>query len=477
MSYLLKVLRQVIVVGLVLLALSALVVTVIRFLSDTDEARAAIARMEVPPTPADGDNAMAWIAFPDQRIPDAELPSALADDVAAYAAWHESGAERLAGLADPVTGFPDAAKFGDPDDAVDTYRSPIPARYPARPRVDVPDAACSLREAGCLAKVAADPGAVRAWLDADAERLALAARSLRAEHVRYPYAPGLDSPMPAFQSWRMPLNAVALQAAEGDTAGALAQGCTLLANARRLGAGADTLIAKLVSLALADGAASLVLDLVRARPGQPLPAECGAALAPVDVAQYEACEALRFEYRMNVDLGLQLQQGLRTSWNPARLVQGWLFHDVGMQRRWTAQGLGDACADDYRAGLARGEVAPTQVPVSGFDDPACYGAVVTCILTHIAAPAYGDYQVRMLDHAAKHRLLVALAKQAAEGGDDAALLATASSPGYALAREGDDWVLTLRQPRAGEDAGFRVAASSTPVPASPSAEGAGAATE
>ena len=468
MSYLLKVLRQLVVAGLVLLALSAIVVTVIRFLSDTDEARAAVARMEVPPTPADGDNAMAWIAFMDLRIPEGEIPAALAEDVAAYAAWHAGGAERLAGIADPVTGFPEAVDYGAAAGSAQ-FASPVPARYAARPKVDVPDGACNLRDTDCLAKVAANADAVRGWLAADAERLALAERSLRAEHVRYPYAPGLDSPLPAFQSWRMPLNAVALQAADGDAPGALVRACGVMADARRLASGADMLISKLVALALTDGAAALVLDLVRAQPGLPLPAECGPALAPVDGTMYESCDALRFEYRMNIDLGQQLQQGLRSSWNPAKLAQGWLFHDVGMQRRWAARSIGEACSDDYRAAVARGEVPATEMPTSGFDDPGCYGAVITCILSNIAAPAYGDYQARMLDHAARHRLLIALAKQAAEGGDDATVLAAAASPGYPLARDGEAWVLTLKQPRAGEDASFRVAAAPAPpvAPADP----------
>lgn len=442
MSHLLKALRKIAVVVLVLLALSVALVAVLRFLSDTDEARAAIALMEAPPRPADGDNAIAWIAFLDLRIPEADIPAAFAEDVAAHAAWHASG-----------------GAWGEPG----RFESPAATRYPVRPPVAEPDKACTWGDTGCLAKVAANADAVRAWLSADAERLALAERSLKAGHARHPYAPGFDSPFLAYQAWRMPLNAVAMQAVDGDVPGAMARACALVADARRLAAGADSLIAKQVAFSLTDRAAALALDIARLQPGQPLPADCTTGFAPVDTADYELCDAFRGEYRAHIALGEYMQYRLRRSWSPAKLAQGWLLLDRDMQRRWSARTLGVACTDDFRRGLTQGEVPPA-MPVSGLHDPYCYAAFVTCVLYQVSVHRYFDYQERMLDYAAKHRLLIALARQAADGSDDATMLAAASSPGYSLEREGDAWVLDLKLPRAGERH-FRIAASPTPSPA------------
>lgn len=468
MSKAFKWLRQLFVSVLVLVLLASGAVFAIRWWSDTPEARAAVARMEQAAAPVDGENGSAWLAFVDRRIPMEEIPAALAEDVAAFADWHAAAPARLAQAGDPLTGFPATDELA----AAGGYASPVLARYPERPRVEAPEAACSLRELHCLAKVSADPDAVQAWLDADAERLELARRALAATHLRYPYAPAIDSPIASLQHLRLPLNQIALQAARGDAAGALPAACRLLVDVRRHGRLADTLITKLVTLALVDGAAGLVLDLVRAQPGAPLPADCEPALAEPVLDDYAACEAMRFEYRMNVDLGGQLQAPMRASLNPLRLAQGWLLMDQGLQARWAAQGFGDVCSEDYRAGLARGEVPAASPAITGFDQLECYGAAVSCVLSSLAAPAYDGYQRRMLDHAAKHRLLIALARQAQHGLEDAAVATTAASPGYALAREGADWVLTLQEPRSGDPAAFRVPGAATPSPLSDPASAA-----
>lgn len=459
MSSVFRWLRKLLVALVVAIVLLLLVTRALRWFADDDAARADLALMEASaPAPA-GRNGSAWLALADLEIPEAEVEAAFAEDVAAFAAWQAGAGKRLFGEGDLFAGVTSGS--------AEAYVSPLAGRYRERPRVQAPEAACTLAAADCLARVRAEPETVRAWLAADAARLALATHSLEADHVAYPYAPAIDSPLPSYQHWRLPLSAAALQAVDGDAAGALVRACGLLASARRLGGGADMLISKLVAMSLTEGAAGLVLAIQREHPGLALPAGCAPARAPVQVDDYQVCEALRFEYRMNAQYGRLMDEGLAGRWDPMSLAYRWLLLDERMHKLWVAETFAPACRDDFRSAVAAGDVPALGGRFVRTSEPRCYAAFGNCLLTGIAAPAWDGYQTRLLDHAARLRLLLAgIARQAGEI-DASAFASAAASPGYAVSRREDGWHLPLKNPRQADQPDFVL--PHAPAPADPAA--------
>lgn len=444
----------VIVFGLMLVA-----VWVLRFFAKDEAAREALARMEQPTATHTGDNGYAWLAFPDRRIPEGELAAALQAELAAFDAWQAGHGERM------LTGDGNLA-LGEVN--VGQFESPAAKRYPERPRVEVPDVACSLRDPDCLPRVREHADTVRAWLQTEAERLALAERSLAADHLSDPFPPAVDSPLPAYTTWRLALNATALQAVDGDVAGASVRACRLLDSARRFGRQGGNLIAKLVPMALAEGSAGLLLSLQRENPGLELPADCAPALAPVQAEDFLVCDALRHEYRLNATLARQLDAAL-DGWHPNKVFQRLLLQDGELQRMWLAEGLAPACGDDYRQSVLAGTVPPLGEGMIDRGQAHCYAAVINCILVEIAQPAYSDYQGRLLDHAAKQRLQIAALRAYAGQLPREDVAATAASPGYALKADEAGWTLPLRFHRGGDSAEFRVPMPpSAPLPAADS---------
>lgn len=452
MANIFKWLRQILLALLIVFVLLLVVVWSLRFYARDDAAREARVLMEQTVPETTGRNGYAWLAFIDRRIPDAELESALQAEVAAFNAWQEGQGDRLLANGRSLTlGYADTGVFD----------SPAAARYPGRAKVDVPEGACNTRQVDCLAKVRANAGEVRTWLQADAERLALAERSLAADHLGDPFPPRIDTPIVGYHVWRLALNAAALQAVDGDVAGATVRACRMFDASRRFARQAPNLISKLVPLALAEGAGGLVLSLQRENPGLVLPADCEAALVPVRVDDFQICDSLRYEYRMNAALAGQLDLAL-AGWHPGNTVQRLLLHDGELQALWLAEGLAPACRDDYREKVARGEVPPLSQPAVDRGQVACYAAVVNCMLVEIAQPAYAVYQARLLDHAAKQRLLIAAIAHAAGKLPEAEVEKAAASPGYSLLKQPQGWQLTLREPRPDEQSAFHVEAASPP---------------
>lgn len=454
MTTLLKWLRQILLALLIVFGLALAAVWTLRFFAKDEAAREARALMDRLPAPPTGGNGYAWLAFPDRRIPEAELDAAVQAELAAFQEWQAGQGERLLDNTGSLTsGYANVGQFA----------SPAAARYPERPKVPAPDLACSLRDTDCLPRVREHADLVRAWLQADAERLALAERSFEAEHLSDPFPPAIDSPLPAYSTWRLALNAAALQAVDGDVAGAAVRACRMFDSGRRFGRQGGNLIAKLVPMAMAEGAGGLLLSLQRENPGLVLPAECTPALAPVQAEEFLVCDALRHEYRMNSTLALQLDGALE-GWHPNKLLHRLLLQDGELTQLWLAEGLAPACRDDYRQSVLAGEVPPLGAGTVGRGQLRCYAAAINCMLVEIAQPAYGDYQGRLLDHAAKQRLIVAALRAGAGQLPPAQVADAAASPGYTLQVDAEGWSLPLRFHREANSAVFRV-----PLPPAPPA--------
>ena len=365
---------------LVLVVGYVLVVQVLRWIAFGDEERAALALMEVAPAAPEGDSGFKYLAYPDLEVPDSELDAALAADLEAFAEWHAAAGERFAASG-----------------SVDVRPPPLPSasRYAPRAEVVPPDVECGFRNDDCLAKLRGHEEAVRTWLDAEAERLALAEKALAAGHFLNPYPNDVASPLANFRLLRLPINDTALQALEGDVAGALPRACTLLSDSRRHLRNDGMLIEKIVTAALAEGAGGLLAGLRGLDPTLPLPGECDEALAPVQLADYQVCAALRTEYAMMSELSRQTNAAM-DGW---RLPARWVLYSDKLQRAWSASNFAPMCTAEGQAAIARGEIPDLKVQDYDRTSIDFWAAPISHILASIASPAYGDYQRRLLDHA------------------------------------------------------------------------------
>ena len=365
---------------LVLVLGYVVVVQVLRWMAFGDEERAALAVMEVAPDAPEGEGGFKYLAYAELEVPDSELDAALAADVDAFADWHATAGERFA-----TSG------------SVDVQPPPLPSasRYPPRAAVAPPDVDCGFRDGDCLAKLRGQEEAVRAWLDAEAERLALAEKALAAGHFLNPYPHDVASPLANFRLLRLPLNDIALQALEGDVAGALPRACALLSDSRRHLRNDGMLIEKIVTASLAEGAGALLADLRALDPTLPLPGECAAALAPVQLADYQVCGALRTEYAMLAELSRQTNAAM-DGW---RLPARWVLYSDKLQRAWSANHFAPMCTAEGQAAIERGEIPDLKVQDYDRTSINFWAAPISHILASIASPAYGNYQQRLLDHA------------------------------------------------------------------------------
>ncbi|ODS64364.1 MAG: hypothetical protein ABS41_02720 [Arenimonas sp. SCN 70-307] len=424
----LKWLRKSFVWLLALLVGYVLLVQVLRWIAFGEEERAALALMEPLPPPPAGEGGFKYLAFPDLDIPADELDAALARDLAAFGEWHAGAADRMT-----MRG-----------ESKEVWESPLKADYPARAALNLPKGACDINEPDCLAVMRGNEPVVREWLQAETVRLDLAERALASDHLANPYPLAIDSPLAGFQMLRLPLNAIALQALDGDLPGALDRACGLLAAERRFFAQDGMLIDKMVHGALIEGAAGLVLGLRRADPAAPMPASCAQALAPVVQEHYLACGAFKHEYGMVASVSRQVDGGGREGWHPRQAVMRWTLTSERLMRGWSATHFAPLCSDEGKAAILAGDVPVASFVPSDFASVDFWAAPFSRTLADIAAPTYDRYQDRLLDHAASLRLH--LAAIAAVGGELPidAVPENAASPGYTLTVEDGHWVLPLR---------------------------------
>ncbi|PZO09895.1 MAG: hypothetical protein DCF27_04650 [Lysobacteraceae bacterium] len=437
----LKWLRRGLFSVLVLLVLLLLAVQFLRWTAYGEEERAAVALAGVPPPPATGRSGFAALALSDFEVPKDAMDAEMAAEVRNYSRW-------LADQGDSVI-----------DGEIETWVPSVAARYPVRAPLTYSSSLCTLGGANCLALVKADTGAMRELVAGQSERLALVDQALAADHLRNPYPPSHHAPFPPYSALRLSLTQAAFDAVDGRVPEALARTCRTLAGARRFNADAHDLVGKMVFPALAEGSVALLLDLRREYPGVPLPAGCAPALVPVQPSEVLICDAMRGEFRQGAALTAMQEKAPADRWSPAALFSRWVLMDGRLQDAWMAHTLAAPCTDDYRHAVLAGSVPVSpEKPVSR-DDVRCYAALISCVLAEIALPAYGDYQGRLLDHAARLRLV--LAAHSAVGTDvrPAELHSAAASPGYAIAVDPEARTLSVRSrfARAAGTSDFKVA--------------------
>lgn len=434
----LKALRVGIVSVLGVLLLGLLGVQLLRWtaLDEHDEAMLALAR--TAPAPAVGRSGFAALALSGHDIPANAIDAEMAAEVQAYTAWLAGQGEAILAASRQAAGGNDAGLLG-------SWKPRYEGRYPARPPINADSPLCRLRATDCLALVRADTGAMRGFMAGETARLAQVDEALSADHLHSPYPPSHQAPFAPFSTLRLSLTQAAFDAADGRVPQALVRTCRTLAAARRFTPGARDLLNQMFFPALAEGSAALLLDIRREHPSEPLPAECAEALRPGEASDYLICEAMRGEFRMGAALSASQDAALAGSWAPTNLFSRFVLMDSELHDAWMANIHAAPCTDDYRLEVLAGRVPPPPTAAISRDDIHCYAAAINCILAGIALPAYDDYQGRLLDHAAKLRVL--LAAQAALGTDasPATLQAAAASPGYELSVDAATRTLALRQ--------------------------------
>ncbi|MFY2763945.1 hypothetical protein [Arenimonas sp. MALMAid1274] len=451
-----KRLKWIVLVPLALFAAALLTVHVLRWLAVDDADREALATMQVDERPSQGRSGFAALALADRDIPLEQRERVVGEDVRAFEAW----------LADPKAAHAEGLREVMFDPQQDNFASwedteqhlQVAGHFPYRETPPMVEGTCSLREFGCLQMVRTSPRVAEVWLRQHADALARADVALAADHLRNPYPPSWDTPFVSYALLRLPLNQAALDAVQDRVPQALSRACRTLAGARRIAGRPEHLLDKMIGDALAEGAASLLLDIRREHAALPLPAECDEALRPVLAQAALACPSIRGEFRIHSATRERMAAALAASWNPRDVIARLLLSDRKLMSVWLARSASTYCSQDYVRQVLDGHLPPPRAhePIAGTWQ--CFAAVLDCILLDIATQSYVDYQARMLDSAATLRVL--LAAQAAAGGEleDKALAAAAASPGYdvRLDTSTGELLLTLKKPREGEESGLRI---------------------
>jgi hypothetical protein len=433
----LKWLGRVVLAVVALLMLALLAVQGLRWTALGEHERAALALASVPPPAPEGRSGFAWLAMSDYDLPLEAVEAEMAAEVRDYTAWLEAQGDLLPGASGDMASDGAGA-------ASETWTPSVARRYPAREPLTHDSPLCPLSGANCLSLARADDGAMRKRLASESGRLALLDRALAADHLRNPYPPSHQAPFPPLNALRLPLTQAAMDAVDGRVPEAMSRTCRILASSRRFSADARDLVSKMFFPAISNGAATMLLELRREHPGVPLPDECGPALEPLQADDYLICEGMRGEFRMGTELTGRQDRALEGRWTPKALFVRWVLVDSQLQDAWMATSLAAPCTDDYRAQVLAGDVPPIPgMPVSR-DHLHCYAATISCLLAEVALPAYGGYQGRLLDQAAKLR--VTLAAHAAVGApvDAEALQMAAASPGYSVTVDAAARTISMR---------------------------------
>ena len=267
---------------------------------------------------------------------------------------------------------------------------------------------CQVAKPGCLEKVSADIESYVALVTRNARLIERADALGGYDHIKSRVPWRVDTPMPQLVFAYAPATRDALLFAQGERQQALRNVCRGIASWRRYASNSDTLLTAMVATSNAsDGYGRLFADMLAALPaGEPVPAECGDALADVTPAELSLCQAMKgeFAYGDTAMRGYAEMAGEGPMGGSA-FAQRFLF-DVEGTSALNAANLAPAC------GSRIADMVTQDVPVPSLQGErrwgrrfACVGNPVGCILSDIAAPAYVDYVLRRQDFGMKLKVL------------------------------------------------------------------------
>ncbi len=395
-----------ILAGVVLLAAGiAVFVTVAWLLSravgPSKVEREALALIDTPPPRGERDGFAALYTV-SHDVPQAEQAAVLAEDVRRFSAFEPLPAGSEASWRSALLDWPASGEN----------------------RAEDPDW-CSLRESGCLQRVRANPDAYAGLLERNAVLLDRTAALADWDHFRNSFPMRFDTPLPAYAPWTRLSTRDAWRFTQGDVDAGLAGACAGVSQGRTLIVAGDSLIGSMVGAALIQGNATLLAEMLAELPrkhalpqachdafAQPLPVEDGVCRMMLMEGRY-ITEGLRHDVTATIAAGDQV---------PAWITP--LFFDPERTAARGAPKFAWHCSEQARELIARDEPLLDPTPLPSPRSLACVSNAAGCIVTDIAAPAYGNYGVRLQDVQARMRTMAALLwLREQEGGMDANLLA------------------------------------------------------
>ncbi|HSS05688.1 MAG TPA: hypothetical protein VLK83_00960 [Rhodanobacteraceae bacterium] len=371
-------------IGYLLIALIVFVVSVFaayRLRGPSRAQRDAIELLQKDYRPAQGSNAFPLLWFMSYDVPEGELDARMTSDVAAVSDGLVAGKVM-------ATYTPAAARLSEA------------AGDPSR--------LCDSGPANCLAKVTADPQAMRSTL---ATYPVMRAREKSFEKTDFYWndfpadfrAALAAHPGDAQRVW---LSAFALEYVEGNRGAALADVCRNIGTWRRLRHGTNSLIGAMIAIRNADGAVRLLAQMLAASPAdQEIPEECDIALRPIEAADVDRCGEMAGEFAFAQSTPTFSAQANVSWWERA---QAWMMFDSRQSNGWRAEQYANYCSEAATVRML------ADVPLSADTLPQithraeCVASAVGCMLADIASPLYVDYDARTLDFAAHLRLAATL---------------------------------------------------------------------
>lgn len=347
----------------------------------TDAQRAALAQMRAEWTPA-GRNGFAALWTLRRDVPADRQQAVLDADVRTIQAWPPQVVveRKFRSAADD---YPDLA--------------PAPDESPTW---------CG-RDAGCLAKVAADVPAYSALVERHARLIARADALLGYDYLKSPLPPRIDGVTPVFADTIAPATRDALLFAQGHRQEALANVCRAIGAWRRYAANSDQLIATMVADANSvEAYGSLFAEMLAALPADAaVPAECDAALAQVQSQELSLCTAMKGEFAYGEAAIRQMMEANADKRRGIRLAEPLLYDDHGTQAM-RASVFAETC-DRRVAGMIERDVPASLQADAGewWERFGCIGNMLGCMVNGIAGPAYEGYLHRRQDSGMKLRLL------------------------------------------------------------------------
>lgn len=235
--------------------------------------RDALALLREAGPPLGNRNAFAAIWFLGRDVRPEDLDTRMREDIAA---WQE------------------ASRIGKGGQF--TTVAALNARAIATPDQD--DGLCESWKPGCLAWVRSNHERAASTVARYGEFLGRVEALSAYDHVGYLFPPVPDMPFPVLGSMAPLLTtSVALQAVDGDHAGALARTCAFAGTWRRFRAHTDTLLVDMWSVAMSSAAAQLAAEIAADDPTVPWTAACRDAFAPLTDAEVAQCAQARWELR------------------------------------------------------------------------------------------------------------------------------------------------------------------------------------
>jgi hypothetical protein len=385
MKWLWKVIKWLLWLILAVVVLFLLNLAYFRWRGPTEAQKAALERVEAGTPRPQGRNGFALMWLFDKDIADGEMERAAEQDVK-FAQENAHAGNELGEF--PSSGLPTL---------------PEPA---AGSKV-----LCQAQETDCLALVRTNREATRSELAAHPRLLARAIQLEEFDYLRNDF-PKLATMPIAYDAnaQRLRLSSLALAYVDGQREEALAGTCHNLATWRRFGRGNPSLIYSMIAVAQRDASLRLIAQMLAGlEADDSVPQQCESALADVAADEISLCAPMMGEFAYtDVSLARMLRSGTNDSADEVGLggKAESLFLSESQYRAWRAEKAESFCGSKVDEAALQDRLPDRSNEKIGRLE--CASNWVGCILADIAAPAFVDYEARLLDAAAHLRLAATL---------------------------------------------------------------------